>query len=534
MPIRNVPYWLDRFPKSRRPSYPRFHGNLRDDRRDRRRRPDGLRLRVVLRGGRREGRAARSGRHRRRRDDAGAGARARRLRRLLSGDRRRCTACDRRGRCGRRCGARRSIFRPRSAGSQIKCDLAPADLLIFTRRDADAARQLQREYQGRRAAGLDHSWVTPAALARETGARRRRARSGRAAPRSIRIARAWRLRRPPRPRRRALREVSRPPDPRRPEAGRDHDRRGHRPRRHGADRDRRPARRPAGAAAASQGHGTATRSSPNRCRRRSAATSAAGRLPCATARRRRTSSAGCATTVSCFPGPTSPKSRRARRDKALVQRTGQLMYELSTLYPADFGTPTRVGLGFRALRNRGSPAVCGAAPQFSAPLVRDGRRPPRRGLCVAGRPDTSAPAPGRGRQGRRAVRVHPGALKAPAVKISVELTAMQVAEPATTPNATRRPRRAASSRSSTSCAAPASARAARSWTTTRTSASRGRRPSPGQLRNGPGRRRQLIGRPGYVADYGPRRVPAPDEHHRRAPALAVPHGPHAAGRSRRR
>src|SRR5688572_32133658 len=28
MPIRNVPYWLDRFPKSRRPSYPRLQGNL--------------------------------------------------------------------------------------------------------------------------------------------------------------------------------------------------------------------------------------------------------------------------------------------------------------------------------------------------------------------------------------------------------------------------------------------------------------------------------------------------------------------------
>jgi glycine/D-amino acid oxidase-like deaminating enzyme len=28
MPIRNLPYWLDRFPKSRRPSYPRLQGNL--------------------------------------------------------------------------------------------------------------------------------------------------------------------------------------------------------------------------------------------------------------------------------------------------------------------------------------------------------------------------------------------------------------------------------------------------------------------------------------------------------------------------
>ena len=31
MPIRNVPLWLDRFPKSRRPSYPRFRGELDAD-----------------------------------------------------------------------------------------------------------------------------------------------------------------------------------------------------------------------------------------------------------------------------------------------------------------------------------------------------------------------------------------------------------------------------------------------------------------------------------------------------------------------
>ena len=31
MPIRNIPLWLDRYPKSRRPSYPRFRGDLEAD-----------------------------------------------------------------------------------------------------------------------------------------------------------------------------------------------------------------------------------------------------------------------------------------------------------------------------------------------------------------------------------------------------------------------------------------------------------------------------------------------------------------------
>jgi glycine/D-amino acid oxidase-like deaminating enzyme len=48
-----------------------------------------------------------------------------------------------------------------------RCDLAPAEMIQFTRRETDAATRLRREYQSRRDAGLDHSWVTPAALARE-------------------------------------------------------------------------------------------------------------------------------------------------------------------------------------------------------------------------------------------------------------------------------------------------------------------------------------------------------------------------------
>ena len=50
---------------------------------------------------------------------------------------------------------------------QARCDLAPLDLIQFTRRDAESPRRLRREYQSRRDGGLDHSWLTPAALARE-------------------------------------------------------------------------------------------------------------------------------------------------------------------------------------------------------------------------------------------------------------------------------------------------------------------------------------------------------------------------------
>lgn len=50
----------------------------------------------------------------------------------------------------------------------VRCDHAPQQLLHFARANSDAGRTLRREYQSRRDAGFDHSWVTPAAFARET------------------------------------------------------------------------------------------------------------------------------------------------------------------------------------------------------------------------------------------------------------------------------------------------------------------------------------------------------------------------------
>lgn len=54
----------------------------------------------------------------------------------------------------------------RRAGA--RCDLVPADLVHFTPRASSDAVALEREYRARRAAGLKHSWLTTAAVARET------------------------------------------------------------------------------------------------------------------------------------------------------------------------------------------------------------------------------------------------------------------------------------------------------------------------------------------------------------------------------
>jgi glycine/D-amino acid oxidase-like deaminating enzyme len=51
---------------------------------------------------------------------------------------------------------------------KLQCDLGPQDVLRFAPPGLAGARPLRREYESRRAAGLDHSWVTPTAFARET------------------------------------------------------------------------------------------------------------------------------------------------------------------------------------------------------------------------------------------------------------------------------------------------------------------------------------------------------------------------------
>jgi glycine/D-amino acid oxidase-like deaminating enzyme len=49
----------------------------------------------------------------------------------------------------------------------IRCDLAPCDVLTIAPRGSESGRALLREYQSRRDAGLEHSWLKPAAVKRE-------------------------------------------------------------------------------------------------------------------------------------------------------------------------------------------------------------------------------------------------------------------------------------------------------------------------------------------------------------------------------
>ncbi|MGB2717532.1 MAG: FAD-binding oxidoreductase [Vicinamibacterales bacterium] len=49
---------------------------------------------------------------------------------------------------------------------RIKCDLAPEDLLTLIPREPESIKKARREYQSRRHAGLDHTWLTAAATKR--------------------------------------------------------------------------------------------------------------------------------------------------------------------------------------------------------------------------------------------------------------------------------------------------------------------------------------------------------------------------------
>ena len=50
---------------------------------------------------------------------------------------------------------------------RVRCDLAPEDLLTLAPRDPDAVKKFRRDYQARRDAGLECTWLTPLALRRE-------------------------------------------------------------------------------------------------------------------------------------------------------------------------------------------------------------------------------------------------------------------------------------------------------------------------------------------------------------------------------
>jgi len=164
---RHVPFWLDRFPRSRRPSHPRFRGELETD--------------VIVVGGGLTGCACAS-------SFAAAGVNVV----LLEADRIgggstagsagliredfdasfQETASAHGLRAARALwqGMRRASldFAAAIRRAEIRCDLVPQDLVHIVGRDPEAVRRLRREYEARRAAGLDHTWMTAAAVSRDT------------------------------------------------------------------------------------------------------------------------------------------------------------------------------------------------------------------------------------------------------------------------------------------------------------------------------------------------------------------------------
>jgi glycine/D-amino acid oxidase-like deaminating enzyme len=166
MPIRHLPYWLDRVPKTRRPAFPRLRGSLDTS--------------VVIVGGGLTGCACAW-------SFAAAGVKVVLLEAEAIGSgatagglglvREDFDASFQETVSAHGLRAARSLWQTMRRASRdfpaalrrlaVKCDLEPQDLLTFSRRDPQLSRVLQREYQSRRAAGLAHSWLRPAAVARE-------------------------------------------------------------------------------------------------------------------------------------------------------------------------------------------------------------------------------------------------------------------------------------------------------------------------------------------------------------------------------
>jgi glycine/D-amino acid oxidase-like deaminating enzyme len=164
--IRYSPLWLDRFPKPRRPAHPRLRGEIDTS--------------VVIVGGGLTGAACAASFAAAgvkvvvlEADRIGAGSTAGSLglvREDFDGSFQQSAAAH-----GLRAartlwqGMRRASldFAAALRRSDVRCDLVPQDLLIST--GAAATKQLRKEYQARRDAGLAHSWLTPAAVQRESG-----------------------------------------------------------------------------------------------------------------------------------------------------------------------------------------------------------------------------------------------------------------------------------------------------------------------------------------------------------------------------
>ena len=161
------PFFLDSFPKSRRPDYPRQRGELRTD--------------VAIVGGGLTGAAcaaafAAAGVKvvliEAERIGAGATAGSAGLLRQDLDASFHASAADHGLKTARHVwqGFRRASLDFAAAIRRlgIRADLAPHDVLRFSREGGDAARQLQREYAARRDAGIECSWLSARAVSQET------------------------------------------------------------------------------------------------------------------------------------------------------------------------------------------------------------------------------------------------------------------------------------------------------------------------------------------------------------------------------
>jgi glycine/D-amino acid oxidase-like deaminating enzyme len=166
MSKRNVPYWLDRVTKTRRPAFPRLRGALDTN--------------IVIVGGGLTGCACAW-------SFAAAGVKVILLEAEAIGSgttagglglvREDFDASFQETASAYGLRAARSLWQTMRRASldfpaalrrlAVKCDLAPQDLLTLCRRDPQSSRLLQREYQSRRGAGFDHSWLKPTAVTRE-------------------------------------------------------------------------------------------------------------------------------------------------------------------------------------------------------------------------------------------------------------------------------------------------------------------------------------------------------------------------------
>ena len=166
MPVRRVPYWIDRFPKTRRPSYPRHRGETATD--------------VVIVGGGLTGAACAA-------SFAAAGVRVTLLEAEAIGGggtaastglaREAFEASFHESAAANGLRATRALWEGLRRASLdlaaalkragIKADLAPVDLFQTCARDPGAVKALKREYQSRRDGGLQHSWLAQTAVTQE-------------------------------------------------------------------------------------------------------------------------------------------------------------------------------------------------------------------------------------------------------------------------------------------------------------------------------------------------------------------------------